>query len=187
MKLPNGGRGVVDIAKLCDYCLSLDHRCGRHKARVFAAALGLTADRAEELRAALPQAVRTEECHGSRRIWTAIHRRPYNERARRKSSSSELLDRPESEGFPPPDQLLCTSEKKETVMSNAIKLLDVVALTEDLLERCLSRGQVGTVVENLGPDIFEVEFCDDEGRTYASLALRADQIMVLHYRPLQVA
>jgi hypothetical protein len=70
-------------------------------------------------------------------------------------------------------------------MNHPIQLLDVVALTEDLPDRGLSRGQVGTVVESLGPDAFEVEFCDNEGRTYASLGLRADQIMVLHYRPLQ--
>ncbi|MBS2006681.1 MAG: DUF4926 domain-containing protein [Cyanobacteria bacterium SZAS TMP-1] len=67
------------------------------------------------------------------------------------------------------------------------KLLDVVALTADLPERSLWRGQVGTVVENLGPDVYEIEFCDDDGRTYASLALPADQLMVLHYRPSEVA
>jgi len=72
-------------------------------------------------------------------------------------------------------------------MNNTIQLLDVVALTQDLPERGLSRGQVGTVVEALAPDVFEVEFCDNDGRTYASLALRADQLLVLHYRPLQVA
>jgi hypothetical protein len=40
MKLPNGERAVVDIRKLRDYCLSAKHRRGRHKARVFEAALG---------------------------------------------------------------------------------------------------------------------------------------------------
>lgn len=70
---------------------------------------------------------------------------------------------------------------------NAIQLLDVVALTEALPERGLSRGQVGTVVESLAPNVFEVEFCDNDGCGYASLALRADQLLVLHYRPLQVA
>jgi hypothetical protein len=72
-------------------------------------------------------------------------------------------------------------------MNKPIQLLDVVALTEDLRDRSLSRGQVGTVVELLAPGVFEVEFCDNDGRTYASLALRGDQLMVLHYRPLQVA
>src|SRR5438874_3632332 len=36
------------------------------------------------------------------------------------------------------------------------KLLDVVALTDDLPGRGLSRGQVGTVVETLAADVFEV-------------------------------
>ena len=72
-------------------------------------------------------------------------------------------------------------------MNKAIQILDVVALTQDVPKRGLTRGQVGTVVESLAPDVFEVEFCDNEGRTYAELALRADQLMVLHYRPLQVA
>jgi hypothetical protein len=67
------------------------------------------------------------------------------------------------------------------------KLLDVVAVTVDLTEPKLCRGQVGTVVENLAPDVFEVEFCDDDGRSYASLALNADQLMVLHYQPADVA
>ncbi len=38
MKLPNGGRAVVEIAKLRDYCLNPAHPRGRHNARVFAAA-----------------------------------------------------------------------------------------------------------------------------------------------------
>jgi hypothetical protein len=44
---------VVDIAKLRDYVLSTSHPRGRHKARVFLAALGLTAADSEELRTAL--------------------------------------------------------------------------------------------------------------------------------------
>ena len=61
-----------------------------------------------------------------------------------------------------------------------IKLLDTVALLEDLPERKLKRGEVGTVVEVLAPDAYEVEFCDDEGRTYAELALGGEQIVALH-------
>lgn len=70
------------------------------------------------------------------------------------------------------------------LMNNSIQLLDVVALTEDLPQKNLFRGQVGTVVELLAPDVFEVEFSNDNGQTYAMLALRADQLMVLHYQPL---
>jgi len=70
-------------------------------------------------------------------------------------------------------------------MKNQIKLLDVVALTADLPEYKLWRGQVGTVVEILGGGAaYEVEFSDRDGRTYESLGLRADQIMVLYYEPI---
>ncbi|HEX5416130.1 MAG TPA: DUF4926 domain-containing protein [Chloroflexota bacterium] len=72
-------------------------------------------------------------------------------------------------------------------MESEVKILDVVALTEDLPNRGLRRGQVGTVVEQLAPGIFEVEFSDDEGRTYGTAALRLDQMLVLHYEPLRVA
>jgi hypothetical protein len=71
-------------------------------------------------------------------------------------------------------------------MNSTIPLLDVVALTEDLPDKRLYRGQVGTVVEVLADGVYEVEFCDEGGRAYALRALRADQMMVLHYRPLQV-
>ena len=70
-------------------------------------------------------------------------------------------------------------------MNNSIQLLDVVALTEDLPQRNLFRGQVGTVVEILAPNVFEVEFSDDDGQTYAMLSLRTDQIIVLHYQPIE--
>ncbi len=62
-----------------------------------------------------------------------------------------------------------------------IKPLAVVALVEDVPARNLRRGQVGTVVESVAPGVFEVEFCDNDGCTYASLALRADQLMLLHH------
>ena len=72
-------------------------------------------------------------------------------------------------------------------MYGEIKILDVVALTEDLPDRGHYRGQVGTVVETLAPDVFEVEFSDDEGRAYASLALNASQLLVLHYEPVEAS
>jgi len=72
-------------------------------------------------------------------------------------------------------------------MKQEIKLLDVVALTEDLPDRKLRRGQVGTVVELLAPNAFEVEFTDNDGRAFASLALKTNQLMVLHYQPVEAA
>jgi Domain of unknown function (DUF4926) len=66
-------------------------------------------------------------------------------------------------------------------------MLDVVALTVDLPDNGLRRGQVGTVVESLGPGVFEIEFSDDAGRTYAQVALTDDQLMVLRYAPERAA
>lgn len=72
-------------------------------------------------------------------------------------------------------------------MTAEIQLLDVVALTDDLPDKNLVRGQVGTVVDRLAHGVFEVEFSDDDGRAYAQLALRDNQLMVLHYHPRQAA
>jgi hypothetical protein len=67
---------------------------------------------------------------------------------------------------------------------STIKMLDVVALTVDLPEYNLWRGQVGTVVEILANgDAFEVELIDRSGRTYESLGLLPEQVMVLHFEP----
>jgi len=66
-------------------------------------------------------------------------------------------------------------------------LLSAVALMRDVPEADLVRGQVGTVVEILGPEVFEVEFSDDNGRTYASLALRSEDLLRLHHEPFHEA
>jgi hypothetical protein len=62
-----------------------------------------------------------------------------------------------------------------------IKPFDVVAILEDHRAKGLVRGQVGTVVETLAPGVFEIEFSDSDGRTYASLALRGGELLVLHH------
>jgi hypothetical protein len=64
-----------------------------------------------------------------------------------------------------------------------IEMLAVVALLEDIPPKGLLRGQVGTVVESLAPGVYEVEFSDDSGQTYASIALRSEQLMRLHHEP----
>jgi hypothetical protein len=66
-----------------------------------------------------------------------------------------------------------------------MKLLDVVALTKDLPEQSLYKGQVGTIVEIYDPETFEVEFVDLQGKTYAVETLNADQVIQLHHAPLQ--
>lgn len=59
MKLPNAESSFVDLNKLRNYSLNAQHFQGRHKARVFAAALDMTAEDAEELREQLLAAAQT--------------------------------------------------------------------------------------------------------------------------------
>jgi hypothetical protein len=71
---------------------------------------------------------------------------------------------------------------------DGIKLLDVVAVIEDLPSNGLRRGEVGTVVEKWNDDdVFEVEFSDDNGNAYAFAALRPDQIMKLYFQKDEAA
>jgi hypothetical protein len=61
MTIPHADRAEVPIHKLRDYCLNPLHDEGKHKARVFASALGMTAADAESLRFLLLEAVRTHD------------------------------------------------------------------------------------------------------------------------------
>lgn len=66
---------------------------------------------------------------------------------------------------------------------NRIALLSPVALIEDVPNQKLTKGQIGTVVEYLQRDSEEallVEFSDEEGRTYAMVDLKPEQLIALH-------
>ncbi len=64
-------------------------------------------------------------------------------------------------------------------------ILDVVALLSHHPDHGLLRGHVGTVVEELAPGVVEVEFSDNEGRSYASFALCTHDLLVLYYQPYE--
>jgi hypothetical protein len=68
-----------------------------------------------------------------------------------------------------------------------VEMHSVVALLEDLPAEGLARGQVGTVVDNWAPGVYEVEFADGNGRAYAMVALKAEQLMRLHHEPVHQA
>ena len=68
-----------------------------------------------------------------------------------------------------------------------IKLLDVVALIENLESEGLRRGEVGTVVEVWTEGVFEVEFSDDSGKAYAFAAVPAEKLMKLYFRKDEAA
>jgi hypothetical protein len=62
-------------------------------------------------------------------------------------------------------------------------LLDVVALLTELPAEGLTRGQVGTIVEQLDDKTSLVEFSDDQGRAYAITPCPRAELLVLHYVP----
>lgn len=64
--LPYAENAVVDIRKLRDYCLNPNHDDGKHKARLFASILGMTASDAEDLRQILLKIVKTQEARPGR-------------------------------------------------------------------------------------------------------------------------
>lgn len=61
MRIPNAENAVVAIEKLTAYSLDPRNEIGRHKAKVFASALGLRIENANVLRKALLNAVLTRE------------------------------------------------------------------------------------------------------------------------------
>ena len=62
-------------------------------------------------------------------------------------------------------------------------VLDVVALLTDLPVQRLTRGQVGTIIEQLDDETLLVEFSDDQGRAYAVAPCPQAHLLVLHYVP----
>ena len=61
MLLPNSARAVLDLRKIEEYCLNSAHTRGRHKARVFRDALGVSQSDARLLRDILLEGIRNHE------------------------------------------------------------------------------------------------------------------------------
>ena len=80
-------------------------------------------------------------------------------------------------------------------MNAEIQMHDVVVLMNDTPAShfetgqplVLRRGQVGTVVMTYDGDAFEVEFSGRDGRAYALLPIRAENLVVMRDTPEFVA
>lgn len=59
-------------------------------------------------------------------------------------------------------------------------LFDVVVLIEDISEEGLRAGMKGAIIEIYSQPVegYEIEFCDEQGRTVAQLALSSDQFQL---------
>ena len=108
MKLPHGDRAVVDLTKLVNYCLDPTHIRGRHKARVFDKALGITQRNPDLLREALLRAAVTgdatptqHDAYGQRYVIDFFYGRPH-----RAGSCAQQLDCVAERRLSEADQLL---------------------------------------------------------------------------------
>ena len=68
-------------------------------------------------------------------------------------------------------------------MKDEIKLLDVVALTTDVPQHNLHRGEIGAVVECDADGTYDGECVAQDGYTYALVTLRADQLLPRREKP----
>jgi hypothetical protein len=66
---------------------------------------------------------------------------------------------------------------------NNLNELDTVALLKPMPQEGLSKGQVGTIVQELDGDTFEVEFTGEKGQTLMTIAVGNSNLMLLHFEP----
>jgi hypothetical protein len=65
----------------------------------------------------------------------------------------------------------------------ALKQLDVVALLSDKPDLGLRRGWVGTLLLEVSPGVWEVEFADSQGHTVATAPLNGADLLQLQMDP----
>lgn len=64
-------------------------------------------------------------------------------------------------------------------MESILKLFDIVALLDDSVDNRLQVGQVGTVVEELASNVYEVDFADSQGQTIVICAVEVNKLLKL--------
>jgi Domain of unknown function (DUF4926) len=59
------------------------------------------------------------------------------------------------------------------------KLFDNIMLREDIPDYPLKKGAIGTIVEFLKPGVYEVDFSDNQGQTYAMCSVHDHQLIAV--------
>ena len=130
--------------------------------------------------------IRTTLNPSEQRSWRDLRSAISVKKPERERDGFDYVDRPRRRRLSAIDNLLYSLS-----MFGEIKMHDVVSLLQDVPAKhfesgralLLRRGQVGTVVMNYPDGAYEVEFADRDGRAFAILSLRGDQLMVLHDAP----
>jgi hypothetical protein len=66
-----------------------------------------------------------------------------------------------------------------TYPDTQFKLFDNVILCEDIPDYPLKKGSIGTIVEFLKPGVYEVDFSDNQGQTYAMCSVHEHQLIAV--------
>ena len=75
---------------------------------------------------------------------------------------------------------------QESTEEGKIKLLDVVALTQDIPKHNLKRGDIGTVVEILSNgEAYEIEFSNANGQMSKCVSFLASQLRVIPHEQIK--
>lgn len=171
----------MDIRKLKDYCLNSDHPLGKHKVRVFKSIPGLQKKGAELLKElileSLPDAVAQTaftDKFGTR-YTVDIKIRIFNKEGT--LTTGWIIK--SNEDFP--RMITCYLKSWLLTIMNKFKELDTVALLRDLPGKKLSKGQVGTIVDVLDANTYEVEFTNPKGETIKTLPLKEKDLILLHF------
>lgn len=165
------------------------HREGRHKARLFESVLGITLANPGVLRQAILSAAENSEDaepFGNNGHGELLRSAVSIENGERERDGSDGVDCPRRRRLSAPGNLLYTLN-----MLGEIKMHDVIALLQDVRTKhfesgralLLRRGQIGTVVMSYPDGAYEVECADRDGRAFAIVSLRPEQLMVLHDAP----
>lgn len=176
-RLPNAARAVINPEKFTRYCLGPLNRQGRHKARVFKAALGYDLSNYTDLISAIRDGIlkrraeyQGETLHGRRRRVDLPISGPTG---RARVRTSWLYEKGVmSHGSRPHASSASDS-------AHRFRELACVQLRRDLPEHGLKRGEEGTIVHAFAnADAYLVEFVDPaDGSTRAELEVSPDDIL----------
>jgi hypothetical protein len=192
MKLSNGDRADIPLEKLLNYCLNLNHPSGKHKARVFASALGITPENVYDLQRLIARAaVCGEVVQQNSTEFGQLFKVDWAIPGLRSSCTAYPLGN--YIGQSKSSFSFCIHQIKKMTK---FKLYDTIAtlcpIAGDRLTlvepeyqtiQQLPIGQVGTIVEiyDAAEPRYLVEFSDLQGREYAMAVLHTDEVLALHY------
>lgn len=181
MKLPNHQSAIIAIEKLTEYCLNPEHPFGNEKSIDFKSALNIELKNADLLKTLILEGLENSNC--------VIKG---NDDYGKRFSVSMFITNFKKQAWVATGWIIKAGELNPRITSCYIKtikkmkkeklsLFSTGAILKDLPENKVVFGQVGTIVELLDEETFEVEFTDKQGQTISEFAVKQDDLMLLHH------